>query len=126
MSNPTRRNRDLDPVHIEQAEHDHEAEAKRVMIVSTEMAIELSADDGDSVISKHESKIVSGEEPADCRGMKTVCLFGICDSVMISPADSGENWHLLSLTALVPKEICARRIKMVTPVENACLVMQSV
>lgn len=122
----TRKNRELDPVHIEQTEHDSDAEAKRVMVVSTDMSIELSAEDGDSVMAKNESQIVSGTEEAYCRGMKTVCLYGSCEKVQVSPSDSEDRWHDLSAGEMEPKEICARRIRMVNPAEGACLVMQSV
>lgn len=39
----------LDPNQIVKKEHDEETGSKKVKIVSTEMSIELNADDGDSV-----------------------------------------------------------------------------
>ena len=42
----------LDPNLIIQCEHDEALAAKKVRIIGTEMAIELNADDGDSVITQ--------------------------------------------------------------------------
>jgi len=80
---------------------------------ATVFAIELDANDGDSVLSVHSSQVVvqaSGE--VSCVGMKSVCLYGT-GTVSVSPEDSAGTFYDLSLTELVPANICARRIKIV-------------
>ena len=62
------RDRTLDPRHIQQAVYDIESNSNRVKVVDLEMQMELSADDGDSVLSlpdcTHFSKLnmTSGTE----------------------------------------------------------------
>ena len=85
-----------------------------------EFAIELRAEDGDSVISKNESTTLT-EGTHSCVGMKTACLYGE-GVVEVSPNDDGDSWHQLELPAISPKSICARRIKLTGPGQ---LVIQS-
>lgn len=78
---------------------------------STEWAIELSHADGDSVtVHKPCSTLPAGEH--DISGMSTLCLFGEA-TLALSPDETGEDWHIIAPTPLLPISICARRIKIV-------------
>lgn len=88
---------------------------------ATSFSIELDAADGDSVIAKAESSSMT-QGTYSCIGMKTACLYGT-GTVEVSPDDTGETFQALTVTALVPFTICARRIRL-TGVGS--LVMQSV
>jgi hypothetical protein len=91
---------------------DVEAQALRTIpATNTEWAIELSHEDGDSVIS-HVPCITLVEGVHDVSGMSTLCLFGEA-ALSISPDESGEEFHTITPTALVPTAVCARRIKIV-------------
>ena len=95
-----------------QAAWDEEKQAiTMVPGVHTEFAIELSAVDGDSVTSMRPSLAMS-ESIQDCSTMSKVCLFGE-GIVSISPVVDADEWHILPMTNLEIKEICAMRIKLV-------------
>lgn len=120
MAEP-RKNKGMDAVHIWQSIYDEDTETIKVELLPLELAINLDAEDGDSVLSMPQSSILT-EGEADCKRVKTICLYG-SGTVSVSPSDSGEDFQVLSVTELVPKAICARRIKLVG---SGKLVMQSV
>lgn len=94
---------------------------KIIPSANTEFSIELSAEDGDSVITIPNTLIITDTEAHSCIGMSTACLFGE-GTVSISPMDSGDEWHNLTVASLVPVKICARRIK----ISGGKLVLQAV
>jgi hypothetical protein len=113
----------LDPVHIQQYVFDEETESYKVKLIPTEMSIELDAADGDNIrVIPNGSKLNENDQIMSCVGMKTVCLYGE-GIVSISPEDEGDEFYTLIITSLQPKEICARRIKIVG---SGKLVMQAV
>lgn len=87
-----------------------QAHALEVALKNTEVAIALSASEGDSVIAVVPSATLS-EGTHSCAGIKTVCRYGDA-TISVSPDVSGEEWHVLSCEDLTPKEICAMRIKI--------------
>ena len=91
----------MDPTHIVRSTYDEESNAQRVTIMATEMSLEGSSE----VISQADGVV-------NCTGYEYVCLYGT-GVVSISPDDDGATWHVLTLTALEPKLICARTIKIV-------------
>ncbi len=122
MAEP-RKNKGIDPTHIWQAIFDEDSESIKVELLPLELAINLDAETGDSIMSMPQSSILS-EGEADCKRIKTICLYG-SGTVSVSPSDSGDEWYELFISPgdLVPKSICARRIKLVG---SGKLVMQSV
>lgn len=48
----------LDPNHIAQSVFDEESQANRVQVVNTEIAIELRAEDGDSVLTQSQMQVI--------------------------------------------------------------------
>lgn len=116
-----RKNKGMDAVHIWQSVYDEDTESIKVELLPLELAINLDSESGDSVLSKPDSSILS-EGEADCKRIKTVCLYG-SGTVSISPSDSGDEWYSLNLGSGIPTQICARRIKLVG---SGKIVMQSV
>lgn len=100
----------LDTIQIQRKVFDEEDESNRVKIINTEMEINVSAEDGDSVYSVPLSLSLSeGIHPVP--GMKTICKYGEC-VISVSPSDDGEDFHVLTVVELEPKAICARRLKI--------------
>lgn len=112
----------VDPIHIQQLVFDDETESYKMRMVGTEMSVELSHMDGDSVYSMTPSMTVSTKDVAqNCMGMKRVCAFKSDEApselkIEISPNAEGEEFYtLMTLTAKGPSqvmEICAARIRM--------------
>lgn len=107
----------LDPVQIQRMAFDEEVNANRAKLVDTEIAVELSAEDGDSVYAIPVSLTLS-EGIHSVVGMKTLCKYG-ATNISVSPSDEGDNFYVLAITELEPKSICARRVK----IEGAGLVV---
>lgn len=119
----------LDPTHIAQLTFDENEEAVKTKMVGTEMSIELSHADGDSVTS-HPAKLSAsaigcdeaddGQEiipPQDCSSLKEVVLHIEGEGgakLLVSPADSGECWIELVGPLGQKHEILARRLKVVS------------
>jgi hypothetical protein len=115
-----------DPNHISQLVYDEEANANRVKLADTEIAMELSADDGDSIESQPAKLIASAigcaaEDnntdviPAlDCKNLREVHV-SVNGSgsvqILVSPNDSGDFFYAVGAKDVIHK-ICARRIKV--------------
>lgn len=119
----------LDPSHIAQFAYDAVAEAVKVKLQDTEIAMELSHADGDSVTS-HPAKLTAsalgvaspannGQDiiPAlDCSSLKQVRVdINGTGAVVIqvSPNDSGSYFYSVGGAGSII-DICARRIKVVS------------
>lgn len=121
-----------DPSHITQMTFDEEAWAVRTRLVDTEINMELSADDGDSVLS-HPCKLMASAmechpddasdviiPPMDCSNLRELHVAiegtGTVD-VLVSPLDSGNFFYKLGEENVILK-VCARRVmvKRVVPV----------
>lgn len=99
-----------DPIQIARMVFDEESQANRVKMVDHEMAIELDAADGDSVIAVNESLVLQ-EGIHSVAGMKTMCKYGSA-SLSVSPHDEGDEFYTITSVELIPKDICARRLKI--------------
>lgn len=91
----------LDPNQIAQYEHDEVACAKKVTMVNTEMAMELSADDGDSVQIQsrtYSMTLTPGEEYniSNVSKMRLYCKTTGADpsvsEAQISPTSDSDFW----------------------------------
>lgn len=91
----------MDPNQIARSIYDHELNAQRVTITATEISME-----GSSQVHTEADGVI------DCVGFEYVCLYGT-GTVSISCEDDGSDMHVLQLTMLEPKLICARTIKIV-------------
>lgn len=123
----------LDATQIAQYTYDPVAEAQKVKIQDTELSIELSHSDGDS-ITAHPAKLIAsalgvvspaddGEDiiPAiDCSSLSQVRVdidgTGAIN-IMVSPVDSGSYFYSVG-GAGTTHNICARRIKVVSTNAN--------
>src|SRR6266850_6764322 len=94
MADP-RKNKGMDPTHIWQAIFDEDSESIKVELLPLELAISLDAETGDSVKSVPESSILN-EGEADCKRIKTICLYGE-GTVSISPSDNSDEWYQISV-----------------------------
>lgn len=124
---------------------DPTTESLKTTMGTTETEIELSADDGDSIIAVPVNNLSStaGEE-ISCVGMKTAELYveaeATADSakIEVSPVDTGNVWMEVASSTVAadptllkssgPKAICARRIRItvVSGAPVAHLVVQGV
>jgi hypothetical protein len=84
--------------------------AQRVVLVGNQFAVELNHKE-DSITTLPMSKCVTPNSTVDCSGFSRACLFGEA-VVKISPEAEGENFFELSVSQLVPFNICAIRIKI--------------
>lgn len=90
---------------------DGEHDAIRVVnAVNTQMIIELSAEDNDSVQAVARTISIKEENgEVDCSSLRRICKYGE-GSIEVSP--DGLSWHSLSLLSLEVKEICALKIRV--------------
>ena len=91
---------------------------------STTFAIELDAADGDNILTKPDNNVVTTDTTVSVVGMKTLCLYGTCTTVEVSPQDSGGTFYTIIPTALTPMTICARRLR--TTGLSGAIVVQAV
>lgn len=98
----------LDHAQLQKRMYDSETDAQRVRIVhapTVETQISLSHQDGDSVVSKVKSQLISaGSDWQDCSHIKRIMAFKDCAVVLQA---SEEITLTLSLKAGDIKEICA-------------------
>lgn len=114
----------LDPVQIAQRSFDEELGASRVHMVDADMAIELSAEDGDSVITKVQTvalKVMDGQI-VDLSMYTKVCLVGAETADLVLVLDN-EEFMMYNLVKGVIKEICLTEVKVVLP-NDAYLMVQ--
>jgi hypothetical protein len=106
-----------DPIQIARATFDEAAEAQRVIMVQAEMAIEISADDGDSVITQSamEVHVLEAGATVDTSKMKRMS----CYPAAIVKVVIGEVEHNLATVGSTPVEVCAPMVKVMT----ACTVV---
>ncbi len=74
----------LSDIQIAQAEHDEVTSSKQVKITNTDIAMELSAVDGDSVIAKVDSTLtlVTDGMELDLSLASKVCLYGVAAATL--------------------------------------------
>lgn len=106
-----------DPIQIARMVFDEEAEANRVTMVNTELAIELDAADGDSVIAisqmtVHDLKAGDILETSTARRMTCFPIKTIKAVIMEQEIDLGQIGHS-------PVDICVPAIK----VEEDCIIV---
>lgn len=127
---------ELDPPQIARRTFDGEHDATRVVFAHDhETAIEVRAEDGDSVLALPMSLVITDDQIIDASAIKNVCLYTDgAATVQISPSDTDNVWlNLISLTAATPGTmeksailpICARRIRIYASVGSVYLVCQS-
>jgi hypothetical protein len=78
------RSKNLDPVHMLQHSYDEDVEAFKVKLADTEMAMELSADDGDSVLTFKPMLVIDAkmDELLDSAKYSKICIYE--DEVILS------------------------------------------
>jgi hypothetical protein len=84
---------------------------KIIPAANTEFSIELSADDGDSVVAIKRSVVVEANTTVDAKGMQQICLYA-AGTLSVSPSDSGEDFITIPATVGQVVSICARRVRV--------------
>lgn len=90
------------------AEHDA---IRIIQALNTEFEIELSSEDGDSVESVARTRMIdeaAGE--VSCSDLRRVMKYGTLGTVEVSP--DGTTFHVLSISDMQVKEICAVKIRV--------------
>lgn len=107
-----------DPRHYLTGEHvlkqswSVEDEALKIIpAANTQFSIELSHEDGDSVIAIKRSTILEANSTADAKGMSSICLFAE-GTLSISPSDEGEDFITIPAAIGQVVAICARRVRV--------------
>lgn len=117
----------LDVNQIIQHEYDEELSAKRVSIVNADLAIELDANDGDSVVSKKQTQAiqVQNNDILDLSMAEKVCLFGSNGAQLNLIIDNQEIvGYTLPKGVVTP--ICAVQVKVILtePLVTSYLMVQ--
>lgn len=93
----------VDPVHMMQFAFDDASESFKTKLTDTEISMELSAEDGDSVIAKREFLVVSIDEnspPLNVSMYSQVCAYdNIQVTIML------ENNSVLGQFSLIPSNV---------------------
>ncbi len=117
----------LDPVQMQQMAFDEDLGASRVHLVDADIAIELAAEDGDSVITKVQSEVipVSDEQVLDLSMYTKVCLIGANQAHLKLVVDNKEIL-VYTIDKGVIKDIILTnvKIKLIDPEEQAYLLVQ--
>lgn len=102
----------LDPVKIAQLVFDEATNSYKTNIVDTEIAIELSADDGDSVIPQKltQAVVVTANEVIDTSKVSRICLTVTSEILMVVGVT---EVSLGSKTAGAVVDICTPELKIV-------------
>jgi hypothetical protein len=104
----------LDQTQILQSVYDPENDALRSVLTGTSFAIELDAEDGDSVISKKKTDIIELTLPKtviDLSMVEKVCLYG-CDTALLKILVDNQEVHCYTLTKGNIIEIMAKRVEI--------------
>jgi hypothetical protein len=116
----------LDMVHIAQLSFDEELGASRVHLVDADLAIELSADDGDSVITKKQTKSipVKDGDVLDLSMASKVCLIG-AEGAKLSAVLDNEEILVYNIVKGSIVDICLTKVKIsLDGVDKAYLMVQ--
>ena len=104
----------LDPVQIAQLTYDDTKQATKVALVGAEFAVQLNAEEGDSVISKKKTDIIPLTSPKsilDLSMVEKVCLYG-CDSALLRILLDNEEVYCYTLTKGNTVEIMAQKVEV--------------
>ena len=107
----------LDPTHIMKRVFDESNDSNRVQIVGTEIAIAVSAADGDSVLSAPMAlrADLQANEALDCLHYQKGVLEAP-QAVTIEASIDGETWfELATIQPRAPFEIMAAKIRVSAP-----------
>lgn len=108
----------LDVAQVVKRTYDCDHDAIRVLpAANSETFIEISADDGDSVLSLPlTQKVAQADGEVDATKMRRICKYGAGGSVEVSP--DGTTFVALAMSDLEVKQICALKIRV-----SGCIVV---
>ena len=113
----------FDKTKIAQKEHDVDKDAKRVTIVETDLAIAVSAEDGDSVESVPRAlrMAITADQELDTLLYREIAVQAP-EGAQISYTIDGQTWHTSPISDAQPIKICAYKVKIST---DATILMRS-
>ncbi|NDE09884.1 MAG: hypothetical protein EBZ95_04870 [Chitinophagia bacterium] len=103
----------MDPIQIQRASFDEDAQAVRVAMAPTQMSVQLTHEDGDSVYSHKKMQVIEcvAGQIVDTSLVETIC----CTSgISISTIVLGEEISMGTLLPMALKQICVPTIKVST------------
>jgi hypothetical protein len=100
-----------DPIQIARMTFDEEAEATRVVMVPTEMSMELSAEDGDSILAHPVMQVLEVEAGQIVDTSKARRVMSVVDEVVITAVILSTEVPMYMLNSMLPSEICVPAIK---------------
>lgn len=103
----------LDRNQIEKMSFDEETNSKRVYLAGGELSVELDAEDGDSIIVKHDTQLlpISNNDIIDLSRYSKICLIG-ASSCKISAIVDNQEILLYNISQGDVKEICLKSVKI--------------
>lgn len=120
--------------HVLNRAFDRETDTLKTQLMNADIAIELSAEDGDSVIAKkeHTAQSITSGDIIDVSGMSKAAVYLIGNTTELkieaSPLSSGDVFitiHAASTSnSVVIKDICAERLKITSDTGDLHLVLQ--
>lgn len=115
----------LDKHQMDKLTFDEQTRSRRMFLAGGELSIELSADDGDSVLVKHDTQVIeiSNNEIVDLSRFSKVCLIG-AESCQIKALVDNQEFLLYTVTQGEVKQICLTSVKIGLSVEKAYLTVQ--
>ncbi len=104
----------LDPSHIIQHIYDTATESAKVSIQNLDLAIELSADDGDTIVPQKKmiEVAVAINDIIDTSKYSRICMFGQATMAIKAVLANNTEYTLVTLAAGVYQDICVPRIKV--------------
>jgi hypothetical protein len=86
-------------------------------MTNLEMQMELNAEDGDSVISKRETVEIQAQanQIINVERYSKICMLGRVSVDIKAVMNDNSELELMILGQGVPKELCVRRIKVLSP-----------
>lgn len=117
----------MDVNHIQQITFDEDAEAVRVLMLPTDMSIELSAEDGDSVQTQKQMQVleVLANQIIDTSKASKICILSedlSVESVSAIALVLNKEIHLMELVPGHIEAICVPAIKLSV---NCIVILQS-
>ncbi len=115
----------LDKHQMDKMTFDEDTRSRRMFIAGGEISMELSADDGDSVLVKKDTQIIeiSNNEIVDLSRFSKICLIG-AQSCQLKAIIDNQEFPLYNIAEGEVKQICLASVKIGLNVEKAYLTVQ--
>ena len=115
----------LDRNQIEKMSFDELTRSRRVYLAGGELSIELNAEDGDSVLVKHDTQVIeiNNDDVVYLSRFSKICLIG-AESCQIKAFIDNQEFVLYNITQGEVKQICLTSVKIGLAAGTAYLTVQ--